>query len=289
MVEHQDDVIVAVVSECFLVKEAKGWIVDSGATKHICAKKEMFSDFYPIEDGKDYVYLGDSSKVSVLGKGKVSLKMTSGKTLVLSEVLFVPAIKHCLVSVHLLNNANVKVTFDSNIVTLSKNEIYVGKGYLNDGLYVLNVVTNNNEGSSFAYLVDSLDVWHGRLGHVNVPYILKLKEMGLINKLDNSSLDKCEIYVETKITKKPSKQVTRQSELLELVHSDLGDLKHTMTRGGKRFYIIFVDDYSRYTKLYLLRTKDEACEMFIKYKNEVENQLGKKIKRLRTDRGGEYE
>ena len=62
-----------------------------------------------------------------------------------------------------------------------------------------------------------------------------------------------------------------------------------MTRGGKNFYVIFVDDHSRFTKLYLLRTKDEALEMFINYKSEVENQKNKRIKRLRIDRGGEYE
>ena len=54
------------------------------------------------------------------------------------------------------------------------------------------------------------------------------------------------------------KSITRETDLLGLVHIDLGDLKHTMTRGGKRFYVIFVDDHSRFTKLYLLRTKDEA-------------------------------
>ena len=62
-----------------------------------------------------------------------------------------------------------------------------------------------------------------------------------------------------------------------------------MTRGGKRFYVIFVDDYSRITKLYLLRNKDKVLEMFIKYKSEVENQKNNRIKRLRTNRGGEYE
>ena len=60
-----------------------------------------------------------------------------------------------------------------------------------------------------------------------------------------------------------------------------------MTRGGKRFYITFINDYLRYTRVYLLRNKDEARDAFIKYKNEVENQLSKKIKRLRTDRGEE--
>ena len=96
-----------------------------------------------------------------------------------------------------------------------------------------------------------------------------MKESGIINTLSEANMDKCEICAETKITKKSCKSVTRESKLLNLVHSDLGDLKHTMTRGGKRFYVIFVDDHSRFTKLYLLRTKDEALEVFIKYKNEV--------------------
>ena len=62
-----------------------------------------------------------------------------------------------------------------------------------------------------------------------------------------------------------------------------------MSRGGKRFYITFIDDYSRYTRVYLLRNKDEARDIFIQYKNKVENRLSKKIKSLRTDREGEYE
>ena len=53
--------------------------------------------------------------------------------------------------------------------------------------------------------------------------------------------------------------------------------------------ITFIDDYSRYTRVYLLRKKDETKDAFIKYKNEVENQLNKKIKRLRIDRGGSWE
>ena len=62
-----------------------------------------------------------------------------------------------------------------------------------------------------------------------------------------------------------------------------------MTRGGKEFCITFMDDYSRYTRVYLLRNKDEEMYAFIKYNNELENQLSKKIKRLRSDRGGESE
>ena len=54
-----------------------------------------------------------------------------------------------------------------------------------------------------------------------------------------------------------------------------------MTRGGKRFYITFIDDYSRYITVYLLRNKNKARDAFIKYKSQVENQLSKKIKRLK--------
>ena len=92
---------------------------------------------------------------------------------------------------------------------------------------------------------------------------------------------KCEACVESKTTKKFCKSIKREFELLNLIHNDLGDLKSTMTRGGKHFYITFIDDYSRYTKVYLLRNKDEVRDSFIKYKNEEENQLSiRKLKGL---------
>ena len=68
----------------------------------------------------------------------------------------------------------------------------------------------------------------------------------------------------------------------------MGDFKNHESRGGKKYYITFVDEISRYTIVYLLQSKDEAEGMFLKYKVEVGNQLDRKIKRLRSDRGGEY-
>ena len=116
-----------------------------------------------------------------------------------------------------------------------------------------------------------------------------MKELGLLSKF-NLSNEKCDVCVESKSTKKTYKPVqNRETKICSLIHSDLGDLKKTMTRGGKRYYITFIDDFSRYTKVYLLRNKDEVGENFSIYKNEVENQLGKKIKKLRTNRGREYE
>ena len=61
-----------------------------------------------------------------------------------------------------------------------------------------------------------------------------------------------------------------------------------LTRGGKRYFITFIDDHTRYTYVYLLKTKDEVFEKFKEFKSEVENQKEKRIKVLRSDRGGEY-
>ena len=61
-----------------------------------------------------------------------------------------------------------------------------------------------------------------------------------------------------------------------------------LTKGGKRYFITSIDDCTRFCYMYLLKTKDEALLYFKIYKAEVENQLEKKIKRLRSNRGGEY-
>jgi len=60
-----------------------------------------------------------------------------------------------------------------------------------------------------------------------------------------------------------------------------------LTKGGSRYFITFIDDYTRFCHVYMLKTKDETLHYFKTYKAEVENQLERKIKRLRSDRGGE--
>jgi transposase InsO family protein len=61
-----------------------------------------------------------------------------------------------------------------------------------------------------------------------------------------------------------------------------------LTKGGKRYFITFIDGSTRFCYVYLLNSKDEALHYFKTYNTEVENQLERKIKRLRSDRGGEY-
>ena len=75
---------------------------------------------------------------------------------------------------------------------------------------------------------------------------------------------------------------------LELIHSDLCEMNGVLTKGGKRYFMMLIDDATKYCYVYLLKTKDETLDYFKIFKAEVETQLERKIKRLRSDRGGEY-
>lgn len=282
----------AVVSEVNLVNNPEQWWIDTGATRHVCAEKRMFSAYKEV-DGEQ-LYMGNASSSKVLGIGKVVLKMTSGKLLTLNNVLHVADIRKNLVSGSLLSKNGFKMVFESDKFVLTKSGMFVGKGYLCDGLFKMNVMTivtkdeNNNKVASSSYLLESCNMWHGRLGHVNYKSIQRLINNDLLPTMDFDKNHKCEVCVESKFTKTSFQSIERSSKPLELIHSDIGDLKYVQTRGGKKYYITFVDDSTRYCYTYLLRSKDEALEMFKHYKIEVENQLDKKIKVIRSDRGGEY-
>jgi transposase InsO family protein len=80
----------------------------------------------------------------------------------------------------------------------------------------------------------------------------------------------------------------RVTKLLALVHTDVCDPIGTSARGGYSYFIIFTDDFSRYDYVFLMRHKLESLKRFKEFQNEVENQFEKKIKALRSNRGGEY-
>lgn len=280
----------AVVSECNLVGNPMEWWVDTGATRHICADRGMFTSYTPTEGEK--LFMGNSSTSKVEGQGKVVLKMTSGKELSLNNVLHVPDIRKNLVSGSLLSKNGFKLVFVSDKFVLTKNDMYVGKGYVKDGLFKMNVLTvvsnaTINKTSSSVYILESCNLWHHRLGHANFNSIRKLMNLSLLPNMHFNN-GKCETCVEAKAAKTPFHSVERNTTPLELIHTDVCDLKFVQTRGGKKYFITFIDDCTRYCYVYLLKSKDEALEVFKHYKNEVENQLGKRIKMIRSDRGGEY-
>ena len=91
-----------------MVTNSKNWMVDSGATRHVCANKDAFASYTPIRDDEKVVYLGDSHTAQVLGKGKVMMKLSLGKTPALNDVLHVPNIRENLVSFSLLGKWGLK-------------------------------------------------------------------------------------------------------------------------------------------------------------------------------------
>lgn len=117
------------------------------------------------------------------------------------------------------------MSFESYKIVMTKKNKFVGKGYFVQGLFVLNISEIvNYKASSFAYLVDSYDIWHARLWYVNSSYVNKLQSLGMIT-LNGKKYGKCDICLESKLTKKKCMSMQRESDLLSLIHTDLEDLK----------------------------------------------------------------
>ena len=146
-----------------------------------------------------------------------------------------------------------------------------------------------NKASTSTYILEPSNLWHGRLGHINYDTLCRLINLKYIPTFQIDAKHNCETCVEAKLIRSSFQSVDRNTEPLDLIYSDICDLKFVQTRGGNKYFITFVDDSTRYSYVYLLKSKDEEIEKFVLYKNEVENQLNKKIKVLRSDRGGEYE
>ncbi|GKE16297.1 zinc finger, CCHC-type containing protein [Tanacetum coccineum] len=231
--------------------DAIAWWIDSGATTHVCKDRYWFKTYESVEDGS-VLYMGDEHFAPVHGKGSVVPK------------LFMNPISKC--------------------------GVFVGFGYYNNGMFMLNLNKVPDDSDS-VYMSSSTVVnsslWHARLGHVHYKRMLEMSKDDLIPAIDENP-GKCTTCMLTKITRQPFKSITRKSVILELIHSDLCDFHASPSLGNKKYVITFIDDASRFCYVYLLHAKDEALDKFRIYKTEVELQQNDLVKTLRTDRGGEY-
>ena len=100
-------------------------------------------------------------------------------------------------------------------------------------MFVPKLAMNKNN-TSFAYILES-NLWHGRLWHINFDPLRKLIGLDYIPKFEIDHNHKCEICVEAKLTKAPFKLVERKIVPLELIHTDVCDLKFVQTREGKKY------------------------------------------------------
>ncbi|RVX16262.1 Retrovirus-related Pol polyprotein from transposon TNT 1-94 [Vitis vinifera] len=170
----------------------------------------------------------------------------------------------------------------------------VGNGILSDGLYCI-FLQNDTAHNSLHIQTgikrcvvkeDSSTLWHRRLGHISIDRIKRLVNDGVLSTLDFTDFETCVDCIKGKQTNKSKRGATRSSTILEVIHTDICSLD--MDSHGQKYFISFIDDFSRYMYLYILHNKHEALDAFKVFKAEVEKQYGKKIKIVRSDKGGEY-
>jgi hypothetical protein len=287
------------------------WVVDSGASSHICAHREWFSFFTPLNPPRP-IYLGDKRILNAIGQGQIHVIIHNNfgeRHAILKEVLYCPQIGTNLLSVTHLTKCGSNIHFANNKCQIyNPNNDLIGMAFSSNGLYRLICTIfgaeqayitrydgNNVEAAQLARTTTataSIDVWHARLGHISVDSILKMVRSGMARGIDvggNEPTDYCEECEASGHTRSPipKETLTRSKEVLGRVFSDVCEVQ-TITREGFRYFITFVDDHSRFLTVYPIKKKSDALEIFKEYLAEAERQSGNKLKILRTDGGGEY-
>jgi hypothetical protein len=159
-----------------------------------------------------------------------------------------------------------------------------------NGLYR---VDHSETAGAAAEAVSLLDL-HRRLGHISADTVRTLIQRGIVTGLtisDNTPIFVCDSCEYAKTTRKAirKERVAPQADKFGAeVHSDVWGPSPTQSLGGRKYYITFTDDHTRYTRLNLLRTKDEALRAYKAFAAWASTQHGVRIKRLRSDRGGEF-
>ncbi|KAK8619616.1 hypothetical protein V6N13_135898 [Hibiscus sabdariffa] len=269
------------------VSTSSSWVLDTGCGSHICTSVQGLHNRRNLAKGDVDLRVGNGARVAALAVGTYVLSLPSGLILNLENCYFVPSLTKNIISVSCLD----KIIIKNNSCSFFYDNLFYGSAQLINGLHILNqenMIFNINtkklkNDSNQTYL------WHCRLGHISERRISKLHKDGLLDPFVFEQLDVCESCLLGKMTKAPfSGKGERASYLLGLIHSDVCGPMNTQARGGYQYFITFTDDFSRYEYIYLMRHKSEALERFKEFKNEVQNQHDKRIKALRSDRGGEY-
>ncbi|GJV73453.1 zinc finger, CCHC-type containing protein [Tanacetum coccineum] len=137
--------------------DAIAWWIDSGATIHICKDRCWFKSFEPVENGS-VLYMGDDHFTPVHGKGSVVLEFISGKSITLFNVLYVPKLYKNLMSSPVLNKCGYKQVYEPDKYILSKSGVFVGFGYYNNGMFMLNLnKVPDDSGCNKKYVVTFID------------------------------------------------------------------------------------------------------------------------------------
>jgi hypothetical protein len=133
--------------------------------------------------------------------------------------------------------------FESNKRVLSKYGTFVGKGYKSGDLFRLSLTDTCFNYVNHVSHDNETNIWHSRLCHINFGYMTCLASLNLILKFDLVKGFKCHVCVESKLPRKPRKAAAvRDLAPLELIHYDVCEMNGELTKGGKRYFITFIDD-----------------------------------------------
>ncbi|KAK1574708.1 hypothetical protein QYE76_018490 [Lolium multiflorum] len=297
--ESPNEIIHVEEESCLMAKSSEDyaaggskWVLDSGCTSHMTGGKNLVKELRP-NINNITVSFGDNSTSEVLGFGKVVV----AHNITLVDVMLVKTLGYNLLSVSALGKMGFAVFIDNDIVVLlwSKTLKVAFVGYREHNLYVVDF--SGTTTSSAMCLFGKADVgwlWHRRLAHVNMRTLQSLhKGNHIVGLMENVSFAKdrvCRACVEGKMhdSPHPSKTIISSKRILELLHVDLfGPTTHA-SFGGKKYCLVIVDDYSRYTWVYFLKTKDETQQIFIDFATEVQRQHNLLIMAIRSDNGSEF-
>ncbi|UYV62815.1 hypothetical protein LAZ67_2002020 [Cordylochernes scorpioides] len=273
------------------------WVIDSGATHHVCNKREWFTNFQGITSDP---ILTASGTTRAEGCGDIKFKAYVGKhhvDLKLCNVLYVPNVRRNLLSVSSMENKGKIVNFANRRAQVfdSENRI-VAIAHDENGLYVMKgrVILPNAElfNSQKSSQKQTLELWHQRFCHVNNDAVERMAKGELVKGLEISSMDRslCDDCCVAKSTKEPHKPIRniRSKRPLELVHTDICGPMPVRSIGGSAYFLTFIDDYSRKITLFCLKHKNEVLKHFDSYLARAERETGHKLKVLRSDNGLEY-
>jgi transposase InsO family protein len=266
------------------------WVLDSGASYHICPRREWFSTYEQIDGGN--VSMANSSVCKAVGIGSIKIRTHDGKFCTLHDVRHVPLMTKNLISLSLLDSKGFSFKGEGGAIHVCRGSNVILKGIKRGTLYFLQGSTVTGSAavaSSVVHQDDLTRLWHMRLGHMGERGLQILSKEDLLGGHKIKSLEFCEHCVFGKLHRsKFPKAVHRTKGTLDYIHSDCWGPSRVESLGGHRYFMSVIDDYSRMTWVIMMKHKSEAFKNFRQWKTLVENQTGKKIKRLRTDNGLEF-
>lgn len=280
------------------------WLIDSGATHHVCKHRNLFRNYRRISSEMIYSAADHTkSNLMAVGIGDIEIETHVDNnvfTLTLQDVYHVPNIRRNLLSVSQIERKDKRLIFENGKVKIynKKTRMIVGEAFDRDGLYIVNAenikdksdhVRINIVGST---KLDESHKWHQRFCHVSTNSIKELSAKNLVRGLENTNIENvhCQGCIVGKSTKVACKQIkSKQTKaVLELVHSDLCGPMPVKSIGGSTYFLTFTDDYSRKTNVFCLKGKDEVTSYVQRYIARVERETDRKLKRIRTDNGLEF-